>query len=200
MHPSARILIAILSALVLPGLSFFYLAVLSLPLGLLGLASPRRMTGLLSRARWFFLGIVLVYAYQLPGPALVDGWAWGPSQTGLEAGVMQAWRLAAMLLLIDILLLRMPVETLLSGLFILLAPLKWLGLPIEGIAVRLGLTLNALAQGPQRGMSSFSIEAAEARAADLPTAVTIRQHPWHLADSVSVITAFLLVAWSWQAA
>ena len=90
MHPATRILIAILSALALPGLSFFYLAVLSLPLWLASLVSPWRLFGLLRRSRWLLLGIVLVYAFQLPGPAVLDTWAWGPSQPGVEAGAMQA--------------------------------------------------------------------------------------------------------------
>lgn len=201
MHPSARILIAILSALALPGLSFFYLVVLCLPVGLLGLASPRRSLGLLRRARWLFLAILLVYAYQLPGPPLLDAWAWGPSEAGIEAGAMQAWRLVTMLLLIDLLLLRLPVEVLLSGLLALLLPLKGLGVPAEGMALRLGLTLNALAQGTQGdGLPRFSIAAAEARAADLPTSVTIRRYPWQIVDSVSVTAVFLIVVWLWQTA
>lgn len=200
MHPGARILIAILSALALPGLSFFYLAVLSLPLCLFGLASPRRSYGLMRRARWLLLGIVLVYAYQLPGPPLLAGWAWGPSETGIEAGAMQAWRLAAMLLLIDLLLLRLPIEALLSGLYVLLSPLQGLGLSAEGVAVRLGLTLKALALDDQRSMAGFSLSAAETKAADLPATVSIRHYPWRLADSASVITGFLLTVWSWQTA
>ena len=200
MHPSARILIAILSALALPGLSFFYLLVLSLPLVLFGLATPLRSFNLLRRARWLFVGIVLIYAYQLPGPAMIDGWTWGPSQIGIEAGVMQAWRLAAMLLLIDLLLLRLPVEALLSGLYVLLSPLKGLGFSVEAVSVRLGLTLKALAQGAQRGLVNLSLAIAEARAADLPATVTIHRYPWRLADSASVVSVFLLAAWSWQTA
>lgn len=199
MHPATRILIALLSALALPGLSFFYLAVLSLPLWLASLISPQRLFGLLRRSRWLLLGIVLVYAFQLPGPALLDAWAWGPSQPGVVAGAVQAWRLATMLLLIDLLVLRLPAVTLLSGLFALLSPLNGLGLPAERLAVRLGLTLHALAQPARRGLPSFSLAAVAASASDLPANLTVQRYRWRARDSVSLLAVLIGVVWLWHA-
>lgn len=197
MHPGARILVAILSALALPGLSFFYLAVLSTFLALPALAAPARLWRLLRRSRWLLLAIVLFHAFQVPGPALLEAWSWGPSRPGLDAGLLQAWRLAAMLLLIDLLILRLPAEALLSGLLAVLRPLRLLGLPVERVAVRLGLTLHALATP---GLPALSLSAAEATASALPDSLAIRRLPWRAVDSAGVLIAFVVVAGLWQTA
>lgn len=200
MHPGARILVAILSALALPGLSFFYLAVSSAVLVLFALAAPARLWQALRRSRWLLLGIVLVYAFQVPGPALLDAWPWGPSRPGLDAGLLQAWRLAAMLLLIDLLILRLPAEALLAGLVAVLWPLRVFGLPVERVAVRLGLTLHALASPGSRGLPTLSLAAVEATASALPDSLAIRHLPWRAADSAGVLVAFALVVGLWQTA
>lgn len=195
MHPSARILIAILSALALPGLSFFYLLVLSALLLLANLAEPRRSWRLLWRSRWLLLGILLLHAFQLPGPALFEAWVWGPSRPGIEAGTMQAWRLAAMVLLIDLLVLRLPAAALLSGLFTLLLPLKAFGLPVERVTVRLGLTLHALAKLGQAKPPGISWAAVEASASELPIGLAVQHQAWRAGDSVLVFAVFGIALW-----
>jgi energy-coupling factor transporter transmembrane protein EcfT len=198
MHPGARILLAILSALALPGLSFFYLAVLSSILLALALPQPGRLAVLFRRSRWLLAGMVLVYAWQLPGAPLIESLAWSPTQPGVEAGLIQAWRLAAMLLLIDLLILRLPAEALLAGVASLLWPLRAFGLPADRITLRLGLTLHALGNPlPHRRRL---LADAEATALALPDAVILNLPAWRLADGLILSLAGLTLGGLWLAA
>ncbi len=198
MHPGARILLAILSALALPGLSFFYLAFISLALVALSFSDFARLLQLLRRSRWLLLGMVLVYAWQLPGAPLIEGIALSPSREGVLAGLIQAWRLAAMLLLIDLLILRLPVDALLAGIASLLWPLRTLGLPAERVALRLGLTLHALADpAPDRRRLLADADRAANR---LPEVLTLRLPAWRLADGLILALAVLTLGGIWLAA
>lgn len=146
MHPTARILLYLISALALPGLNVFVL----LALGLLPLLPPLwrhrvRLGNLLWRARWLLLLLLLAHAYQLPGEAMWQGMgAASPSREGLMAGLLQCARLWAMLVLLDWLVLAMPLERLLAGVHGLLRPLSPIGLDADRATARLGLTLYAM--------------------------------------------------------
>ena len=61
---------------------------------------------------------------------------------GLADGVLQLTRLLAALAALAILLDRLHRQQLIAGLYALFAPLQWLGLSRERLAVRLGLTLH----------------------------------------------------------
>lgn len=198
MHPGARILLAILSALALPGLSFFYLALISLLLVALSFSDFARLMQLLQRSRWLLLGMVLVYAWQLPGAPLIEGLAYSPSREGVTAGLIQAWRLAAMLLLIDLLILRLPADALLAGIASLLWPLRALGLPAERIALRLGLTLHALGNPAPRRRRLLAD--AEATALNLPDRLTLSLPAWRPADGLILSLAALVLGALWLAA
>lgn len=198
MHPGARIFLAILSALALPGLSFFYLAVLSLILLVLALPEPSRLATLFRRSRWLLLGMVLVYAWQLPGAPLIESLVFSPSREGVTAGLIQAWRLAAMLLLIDLLILRLPADALLAGIASLLWPLRVLGLPAERITLRLGLTLHAL--GNPAAARRDLLAATEATAQTLPERLSISLPSWRLADGLILSLAVLALGTLWLAA
>lgn len=200
MHPGARILIAILSALALPGLSFFYLAGLSLALLLLSLRDLDRLVALFRRSRWLLLGMVLVYAWQLPGVPLFDGLSWSPSRPGLAAGLVQAWRLAAMLMLIDILILRLPADALLAGVASLLWPLRTMGFPAERTAVRLGLTLHALGNRAAGNGRQRLWGDADAVASAMPASLVVRLPVWRLSDGLGLLLASLALGWVWLAA
>ena len=107
------------------------------------LASPRKFVQLLRRTRWIMLSLLLIYGYSTPGQAVL---VWlrtlGPSREGLGDGVLQLIRLAATLAGLAILLERLHREQLIAGLYVLLAPLRILGLSRERVAVRLALTLH----------------------------------------------------------
>lgn len=196
MHPGAHILLAVLSALALPGLSFLYLVILSLLLSLVVLKQPMRVWRLLQRSRWLLLGMTLVYAYQVPGEPLLAEYSWSPSQAGLTAGLMQSWRLLLLLILIDKLVLQLPLEYLLAGIASLLWPLRSLRIPVERIVTRLGLTLHALGSHTNRKGLLPDIEAM--RLDHLPEQLALRLPAWRWRDGLLLVSAAM--GWLWLAA
>lgn len=98
---------------------------------------------LVRRTRWIMLSLLVIYAYSTPGVPLADALGMAsPSLEGLSDGVLQLARLLAALASLALLLERLQRQQLIAGLYALSAPLKWLGLSRERIAVRLALTLH----------------------------------------------------------
>lgn len=98
---------------------------------------------LLRRTRWILLSLLLIYAYTTPGAGLwADLGAASPTREGLQEGVLQLVRLLGVLSSLAILLVLLPLPRLISGLYTLAYPLRWLGVARERIAVRLALTLE----------------------------------------------------------
>lgn len=145
MHPGSRILIYVLAALVIPGLSFFLVSILMF----LALAAIARLgrdpLHLAWRTRWLVLVLFLGYGYSLPGdsvlPFLGD---WAPTWPGLIVGAQHALHLVTLLLWLDVLVLSLSSQQLLSGLHALMRPLAALGMDTGRIALRLSLTLKAI--------------------------------------------------------
>lgn len=105
--------------------------------------SGHKFIQLASRTRWIMLSLLLVYAYSTPGQPLSDALGvFSPSREGLSGGVLQLARLLAALAGLAILLDRLHRQHLIAGLYTLFAPLHWLGISRERIAVRLALTLH----------------------------------------------------------
>lgn len=95
------------------------------------------------RSRILLLVLLFVHAYSLPGVPLwpvLQGY--GPSETGVVSGLLQSWRLLLILAMLAVLLTRLSREALLAGIYTLLAPLRYVGLPSERIAMRIWLTLR----------------------------------------------------------
>lgn len=98
---------------------------------------------LVRRTRVLLIALIILYAFATPGTPLIAGWVqWNPTYEGVRAGGLQAWRLLLMISALALLLARMQREQLLAGIYILLLPLKFLGVPVARIAVRLWLTLH----------------------------------------------------------
>lgn len=143
-HPAVQIVIWMLLALLAQGMP--PRALLLLCATLLGIAmklSAPLLLSLLRRTRWILLTLLLIYAYTTPGAAL-----WGqlgvvsPTREGVVDGALQLGRLLSVLSALAILLALLPQAQLISGLYTLGYPLRWLGLSRERIAVRLALTLQ----------------------------------------------------------
>lgn len=200
MHPGTRILLSLLSALALPGLSFFYLAGLSLGLLPFIWRDRERLLSLLRRTRWLFLALLLGYAYSLPGDAVLAGWAGSPSVAGTQAGLLQVWRLALLIVLIDGLVLRLAPEALLAGIYGLTRPLRGLGLNPERLAVRLGLTLQALDRLGTARLDPLRVLDDSHRAASLPGSFELELSPWRRRDYVALAAALLVLGGLWLSA
>ncbi|MDD5057294.1 MAG: CbiQ family ECF transporter T component [Sideroxydans sp.] len=143
-HPAVQILVWMLLALLVQRLQA--LALLALCAVLFGIAlklCAKQLLSLLRRTRWIFFSLLLIYAYTTPGTALWPqlGIA-SPTHEGLLDGLLQLGRLISVLSGLAILLELLPQTQLISGLYSLAYPLRWLGLSRERIAVRLALTLE----------------------------------------------------------
>jgi len=105
--------------------------------------SRHKFIQLLRRTRWIMMSLLLIYAYSTPGQPLSDSLGmFGPSREGLLDGVLQLARLLAALAGLAILLDHLHRQQLIAGLYTLFAPLQWIGLSRERLAVRLALTLH----------------------------------------------------------
>jgi energy-coupling factor transport system permease protein len=103
----------------------------------------QRLFTLLRRTRWVFLSLLVIYAFLTPGEPL---WSLDniPSATieGMEDGLMQLGRLLSVLAGLSILLTLLSREQLVSGIYSLAYPVRFIGCSREKIAVRLALTLH----------------------------------------------------------
>lgn len=113
----------------------------SLVLSFAFVLSRHKLVQLVRRTRWILFSLWLIYAYSTPGQLLVDA-PFAPSREGLLEGGVQLMRLLAALAGLAILLNRLHRQQLMAGLYTLFAPLHWLGLSRERLAVRLALTLQ----------------------------------------------------------
>lgn len=105
--------------------------------------SRHKFVQLVRRTRWIMLSLWLIYAYSTPGQALSEQLGmFSPSLEGLLDGGLQLMRLLVALAGLAILLDRLHRQQLMAGLYALFAPLQYLGLSRERLAVRLALTLH----------------------------------------------------------
>ena len=143
LHPATGILMWLFFALFLPWLHLFAMAVLTLlQIPLLLTHGRSSFVKQLRRTRWLLLSIFLVYALATPGESLVEAWgAFSPTREGVEAGVLQAWRLGLLLAGLALMLAATPGKQLLSGMYTLLSPWRGLGVASDRIAARIWLTL-----------------------------------------------------------
>lgn len=144
LHPTTLILAWIGFALVLSMFATSALIAASVSVGvLITLRGAASCWKLIRRTRILLLVLFLVYVFTTPGTALISGWEWAyPTWEGLHAGAYQAWRLLLMVSALAVLLSNLSRQQLLAGIYVLLLPLKPLGVPVARFAVRLSLTLH----------------------------------------------------------
>ncbi len=201
LHPASRIVLYLMAALAIPGLPFFMLIVFAVSALFILLAMRRSPHVLIWRMRWLVLVLVLGYAYNLPGEALLasDG-EWSPSREGLMHGASQALRLLIMLAWLDILVLSLAGESLLTGLYSLARPLARIGLSPDRLALRLGLTLRAI-ERLERGTGNFRRLFQAMPDPDTPASIRLAEHRVGVADvlvpTVTALVILLLFAGSW---
>jgi len=209
MHPASRILIYLIAALVIPGLSFFWGGIL-LFVAILFLVHANHTTGhdprrsswqLLWRVRWLFLVMFLGYGYSVPGAQIWQVLGdWSPSVEGLELGAQRVFQLMVLLLWLDWLVLRLSAEDLLTGLFALMSPLRVLKLDVTRAALRLALTLKAVEQMERSTLPGtghlprlFSSEPDP----QLPTSVQFRQRRASRLDVLFPVIVLTGATWLW---
>ncbi len=211
MHPGSRILIYVLAALVIPGLSFFP-GTICMAAALISVAWQRRHPlHLIWRTRWLLLVLVLGYGFGLPGDGIWPFMGeWGPTLQGLVLGAEHAFHLMALLLWLDVLVLSLAGEQLLSGLHALMRPLALLGVDTGRVALRLALTLKAIERLEQGGRQLLGQQHQRERgnlrrlfdpvpSEWVPAHVVLRHYPVRNRDvliPVLFLAGYGLLAWS----
>ena len=148
---------------------------------------------LLRKMRWLLLFLLVIYAFNTPGEYL-RGWPFdfAPTYEGLQAGLLQAGRISIMLAGVSILLTITSRESLMAGFFLLLYPLKGIGLPPERLAVRLWLTLHYVETvPPPRSVAAFleSLDKVDDLhvATSAPDEINFNLPPLTLRDAVALL-------------
>ncbi|MDX8385224.1 MAG: CbiQ family ECF transporter T component [Gallionella sp.] len=142
-HPSSEILAWCMVVVMLQAIATDKLLLVS-SLTLIGalVISGKKFILLLRRTRWIMLSLLLIFAFSTPGVELTSLMGnYGPTQEGLIDGLLQLTRVMAALAALAILLERLHRQKLISGLYTIFLPLRWLGMSRERLAVRLALTL-----------------------------------------------------------
>jgi|SRR3989338_7135320 len=158
---------------------------------------------LMRRARWLLLSILLIYAYATPGeflPGLADHLA--PTYEGLQAGLTQMGRLTAMLAALSVLLASSSRQDIMVGVYLLLQPLRPLGIAPERFAARLWLTLHYVETIPpgvfQRlRQHGWRLETALQEADEWPDTVQLQLPAFQIID---VLVLALLPVFFWALA
>lgn len=148
-HPLTLILLWLAAAVTLQAVQGWSLAVLSVAvvLLLLPLQAGKRWLRMLWRLRWLWLSLGVVFAWATPGEVLWDA-SWAPTREGLLEAGLHFVRLWSLLATVTLIASAMPVPRLLCGLYLLLQPLRRIGLPPERAVARLLLTLTMVENLP----------------------------------------------------
>lgn len=212
MHPGSRILIYVLSALVIPGLSFFMLAILSCAALVVILLLKRQPLRLIWRTRWLLLVLLLGYGFSVPGESV---WTplgtWAPTWSGLALGLGHAAHLVVLLLWLDVLVLSLSAERVLGGLHGLMTPLAFLGVDTRRIALRLALTLKAIESLELGGARSLGAALGRGRSAPhrlfdpepdpcLPDHIALHRYPLRVRDVLIPVLLWVGATAGWLSA
>ena len=143
-HPAVFIVLWLVLVVALQSLAGAALLLGGTPLLLLAsFLSAVRLRVLLYRTRWIMMSLLLIYSYATPGVAVWAALAQlSPTAEGILDGLLQLSRLAFALAGLVILQSSLSQPQLISGLYSLSYPLRYLGLSRARVAVRLALTLH----------------------------------------------------------
>lgn len=144
LHPANQLALWLWLASLLPWLERQFLYGATALVALLAFLLARsRLKRSLPRLRWLLLAVGGVYGWTTPGEYLWSGWL-SPTHEGLLLGADQILRLFAVAASLQVLLTRLDRSAIFAGLHALAAPLDWLGLSRDRMALRLTLTLEMM--------------------------------------------------------
>lgn len=200
-HPAVQIYIWICVALLAQILQGYLLLVLTgISVAFALILCRERFFILLRRTRWILLSVLFIYAWSSPGDAL---WpqlgVFSPVAEGLVDGLKQISRLVIMLAGLSVLMTRLTQAQLVSGLYSLSAPLGYLGLARERIAVRLALTMRYAETAMQDTASNWR-SSIEHLLAPVPLAagfIELHDAPFKRSDWIlfAIVSAILMGVW-----
>lgn len=144
MHPFVKILTFIFILLLMNFLSKSLLLVFCLIVCIVAAnINLKNFFIVIKRMRIFFVSIFIIYVFGTPGEYM---WQYpmsiAPTYEGVDLGVIQIEKLVISLAALSMLFSTNSKENLMVGLYVLLSPLKYLGLSVERFTARLLLTFD----------------------------------------------------------
>lgn len=109
---------------------------------------------MLRRSRFIFIALVVIYACTTPGERVLLEFS-RPTREGIALAILHASRLAAVLALVTLLLERVSLARIVTGLQVLCGPLVIVGIQPERAAVRLTLIMTAVEAGGRHTWRSW---------------------------------------------
>ena len=210
MHPLVNILIFIAALLLMSGLGgLLLLAFCSVVCVAAFILQRQHFAVVVKRMRFFFISILLIYAYGTPGeyiwPLAPD---FSPSYEGIYFGLMQIERLLISLAALSLLLAANTKERLIAGLYALLYPLQFLGVNVQRFAARLLLTFHYVEQLANRqatsGQQPYAFHHLDGiyndKAADAQPLIELSAIPYRNMDRCALAVLFMLMlvlSWKW---
>jgi hypothetical protein len=171
LHPASLLLAWVAAAVALQQLplsGLLFAAVWIVPFAML--LAPLRAWHMIRRSRWLLLSLALLFAFGTPGRVLPPiPWL---TIEGLQLAAEHLLRLSLLLLLLALLLQRLQLGRLMSGLFLLLAPLAPLGFDRRKAVARLTLVIDYVESDQAKTWRDWLAPAAEPAPAPVALALT----------------------------
>ncbi|CAB1367907.1 CbiQ family ECF transporter T component [Denitratisoma oestradiolicum] len=142
------------------------------------------------RVRWLLASVVILFLWMTPG-VFVSGvlGKLGITVEGAWAALEHLLRLLAIIALLALLLARLSADSIVAGLYTLLAPWVPFGLERRSLAVRLMLTLEYVAEEGHRGWRELFL----ANKTEESGCVRLPRSAWRLGDGLFLGVVILLV-------
>ncbi len=199
MHPFVKIIYFVLALFLISVLSNQLLCLLLVLISVL--AATLHLQSFLhtiKRMRWLFFSVLIIYAFATPGQLIPNiPVNFSPTFEGVEQGLLQIVKLSIAVGALSLLYATSSKEQLILGLYMLLKPLKYLGLNIEKFAVRLFLTLEYVENLANKQHRKFSFEQFDAiylttEAFPVNSTVTFESRPFNKIDKLMIAIAALI--------
>lgn len=171
MHPFIKILLFILTLLISGVVPASLLSILTVFLMFIAILVHKDFLKQLSRMRWLFLSIFMVYTFGTSGELLpFFPLYFAPTYEGLWQGFLQLSRLLIALAALSLLMNTSTKEELISGMYWYLLPFRYLGLNVARFAARLILTLHYVELLSERGKQPLRFAALHEAFENVPNA------------------------------
>jgi len=200
MHPFVKILYFILTLSLMSFLSNLQLHLLFIVVCVVAMSLQlRSFVRVVMRMRWLFISILIIYGYGTPGEFIphfpLD---FAPTFDGLQLGLLHIEKITIALATLHILFLTGSKQDLILGLYMLLSPLKYVGLNIKKFAVRLFLTLEYVEDFATQRHKPFNLNHFDhlyLSVDELSTEkiVVFNQIPFNLLDKILIVILMMTV-------
>lgn len=187
-HPLSRLAAWLALAASLPQLSPPLLLLCATLLLLAALRRPAEMLSALLRTRWLFISITAIYTFTKPA---FDAYSFGASWAGVLHGLEQVARLAILIGALVWLFPKSARDELLYAIYLLLLPLRVVGVDAERVTVRLGLAMQFALDGPRGSLTELLTPS---RQQTIPAAIALPQAPFRITDVLILIALAAVTA------